>query len=75
MREGNYLSIYSFYQYYLYYILYRYLCEYIYFKSLRINKNHTIFIHVPNLDQDNTVEKLAETLKCIIKKLLEQITE
>lgn len=55
-------------------MLYRYLCEYIYFKSLNINKNQTIFIHVPNLDQDNTAEKLAEKLKCIIKKLLEQVT-
>lgn len=57
------------------YILYRYLCEYIYFKSLHINKNHTIFIHVPNLDEVNTVDKLAESLKCIIRKLLEQIKE
>lgn len=57
----------------VYIVLYRYLCEYIYFKSLSINKNQTIFIHVPNLDQDNTAEKLAEKLKCIIKKLLEQV--
>lgn len=53
----------------------RYLCEYIYFKSLCINKNQTIFIHVPQLDQDNTAHKLAEKLKCVIKKLLEQVTE
>ncbi|XP_015378881.1 PREDICTED: pyroglutamyl-peptidase 1 [Diuraphis noxia] len=52
----------------------RYLCEYIYFKSLCINKNQTIFIHVPQLDQDNTAEKLAEKLKCVIRKLLEQVT-
>ncbi|XP_008182323.1 pyroglutamyl-peptidase 1-like isoform X2 [Acyrthosiphon pisum] len=51
----------------------RYLCEYIYFKSLSINKNQTIFIHVPQLDQDNTAQKLAEKLKCVIRKLLEQV--
>lgn len=56
-------------------VLYRYLCEYIYFKSLSINKNQTIFIHVPQLDQDNTAQKLAEKLKCVIKKLLEQVTK
>ncbi|XP_060860805.1 pyroglutamyl-peptidase 1 isoform X2 [Metopolophium dirhodum] len=53
----------------------RYLCEYIYFKSLSINKNQTIFIHVPQLDQDNTAQKLAEKLKCVIRKLLEQVTK
>lgn len=53
----------------------RYLCEYIYFKSLCINKNQTIFIHVPQLDQDNTAQKLAEKLKCVIRKLLEQVTK
>ncbi|XP_029341895.1 pyroglutamyl-peptidase 1-like isoform X1 [Acyrthosiphon pisum] len=58
---------------YLLYVLYRYLCEYIYFKSLSINKNQTIFIHVPQLDQDNTAQKLAEKLKCVIRKLLEQV--
>lgn len=54
-------------------ILHRYLCEYIYFKSLCINKHQTIFIHVPNLDQDHTVEKLAQSLKCVIAKLLNQV--
>lgn len=63
------------YHQYKLFILCRYLCEYIYFKSLSINKNQTIFIHVPNLDQDNTAEVLAEKLKCIIKKLLEQVTK
>jgi len=58
---------------YVYVLLHRYLCEYIYFKSLCINKDQTIFIHVPILDQENTVKKLAEQLKCIIKKLLAQV--
>lgn len=60
---------------YLLYVFYRYLCEYIYYKSLSINKNQTIFIHVPQLDQDNTAQKLAEKLKCVIGKLLEQVTK
>lgn len=70
-KNINSFSIFSF----IYFVLYRYLCEYIYFKSLCINKNQTIFIHVPQLDQDNTAHKLAEKLKCVIKKLLEQVTE
>ncbi|XP_050432616.1 pyroglutamyl-peptidase 1 [Adelges cooleyi] len=51
----------------------RYLCEYIYFKSLSINKDRTIFIHVPELDEDQTAQKLAENLKFVINKLLEQL--
>ncbi|XP_050541180.1 pyroglutamyl-peptidase 1 [Daktulosphaira vitifoliae] len=51
----------------------RYLCEYIYHKSLTINKNQTIFIHVPELSEDNTAQKLAKHLKLIIAKLLEQL--
>lgn len=68
-------SRHMYYYLHIYVSYYRYLCEYIYYKSLCINKNQTIFIHVPNLDQDNTAEKLALQLKCIIKKLLEQITQ
>lgn len=48
----------------------RYLCEYIYYQSLFLNSNRTLFIHIPDIDEKNTVEKLAETVQLIIYESL-----
>ncbi|UJR31268.1 hypothetical protein I4U23_018768 [Adineta vaga] len=48
----------------------RYLCEYIYYQSLFIDSNRTIFIHIPDLDKSFTIENLAETIQLIIYEAL-----
>uniref|UniRef100_A0A224YXE0 Pyroglutamyl peptidase i n=1 Tax=Rhipicephalus zambeziensis TaxID=60191 RepID=A0A224YXE0_9ACAR len=49
----------------------RYLCEFIYFTSLRISP-WTVFIHVPPVDEPYSVQQLACTVSTIILQLLEQ---
>ncbi|XP_044736591.1 pyroglutamyl-peptidase 1 isoform X2 [Chrysoperla carnea] len=51
----------------------RYLCEYIYFKSLSFNNKCTIFIHVPMLDQPYTVQQLADALILIINMVYDHL--
>jgi len=48
----------------------RYLCEYVYCQSLFIDSKRTIFIHIPDLDQNFTIENLAETIQLIIYEAL-----
>ncbi|KAL3249361.1 hypothetical protein MRX96_056056 [Rhipicephalus microplus] len=49
----------------------RYLCEFIYFTSLRISPS-TVFIHVPPIDEPYSVQQLSCTVSSIILQLLEQ---
>ncbi|XP_023022485.1 pyroglutamyl-peptidase 1 [Leptinotarsa decemlineata] len=51
----------------------RYLCEFIYYNSLKINKKRTLFIHVPPLDQPYSAAELSEGLLEVIKCALKQI--
>jgi hypothetical protein len=51
-------------------LLLRYLCEYIYYQSLFIDTKRTIFIHIPDLDNNFTIENLAETIQLIIYEAL-----
>ena len=49
----------------------RFLCEFIYYQSLFIDRKRTVFIHVPSTNDDEfTVEKLAQTIQLIIYELL-----
>ena len=48
----------------------RFLCEFIYYQSLFIDRKRTVFIHIPDLDEQFTVTKLAETIQLIIYELL-----
>jgi len=53
----------------------RYLCEFIYYQSLFVDRKRCVFIHVPNLDNNQfTVEKLAEAIQQIIYHLLKYVT-
>ncbi|GLV43471.1 uncharacterized protein CBL_04013 [Carabus blaptoides fortunei] len=52
----------------------RYLCEYIFYKSLYIDCNKTMFVHVPPLNKPFSAEELAESLMQIIKTALKQLT-
>ena len=48
----------------------RFLCEFIYYQSLFIDRRRTVFIHVPDLDDQFTVENLAQAIQLIIYELL-----
>lgn len=49
----------------------RFLCEFIYFTSLRISP-WTVFVHVPPIGEPYCVEQLASTVSKIVQLLLEQ---
>uniref|UniRef100_A0A1B6MIU3 Pyroglutamyl-peptidase I n=1 Tax=Graphocephala atropunctata TaxID=36148 RepID=A0A1B6MIU3_9HEMI len=51
----------------------RYLCEYIYYTSLSIDKSRSIFVHVPPLDEPYSAEQLAEGLAAIVRGLVRQL--
>lgn len=54
-------------------MFYRYLCEYIFYKSLSINPKRTLFVHVPPINQPYTVNELAEAISIIVKCALKQL--
>ena len=51
----------------------RYLCDFVYFKSLHSSKGRALFVHVPDLDRPYSKEQLASSLVTILKLLLKQI--
>lgn len=51
----------------------RYLCDFIYFTSLSVDKYRTAFIHVPPLDKPYTAEQLAEGIRQSIVAMLIQL--
>jgi hypothetical protein len=51
----------------------RFLCEYIYYQSLFIDPKRTVFIHIPDSNDDFTIENLAETIQLIIYELLRYV--
>nr|XP_022907322.1 pyroglutamyl-peptidase 1 [Onthophagus taurus] len=51
----------------------RYLCEYIFYKSLYVDHTKVLFIHVPMLNQPYSCEQLTEGLIIIIEKALEML--
>lgn len=48
----------------------RYLCEFIYYTSLRINPNATLFIHVPPLYKPFSANDIALAIKSVIMKVV-----
>lgn len=49
----------------------RYLCNYIYYRSLRAMKGNALFIHVPPISEKWTLEKMAEAIRSIVSHLLD----
>ncbi|XP_054715033.1 pyroglutamyl-peptidase 1-like [Uloborus diversus] len=49
-----------------------YLCEFIFYTSLRINRN-TAFVHIPPVDEPYSVKDMAKTLEVIIRSMLKQV--
>ncbi|OQV19072.1 putative Pyroglutamyl-peptidase 1, partial [Hypsibius exemplaris] len=50
----------------------RFLCEFIYYTSLRINEKATLFIHVPPLDKPFGAAEIADAIKTVILRVCEQ---
>ena len=51
----------------------RYLCEYIFFKSLELKRAPVLFIHVPDLTGDVNSEHVAKAVRCVIEACLSQL--
>ena len=52
----------------------RYLCEYIYYKSLERDASKTVFIHVPE-ENKHKVSEVARSLELAVECLLHQIPD
>nr|CAI5828419.1 unnamed protein product [Callosobruchus analis] len=50
----------------------RYLCEYIYYKSLSIDHTRSLFIHVPPIDQPYSTKEMASAIEGVIVCCLQQ---
>lgn len=53
----------------------RYLCDFIYYSSLHIDRCRAAFVHVPVLDKPYSALQLAQSLKLSIAGMLEQVRE
>lgn len=51
----------------------RYLCDFIYYTSLTIDRRRAAFVHVPVLDKPYSAFQLALGLKATIAAMLEQV--
>jgi len=60
--------LYSFFFYFI-----RFLCEFIFYTSLKMKEGHVLFVHVPNLEDGVTVDNIADNLLRITELCLEQI--
>lgn len=70
--DGN-SSLSSNQSFYLAIFLFRFLCEYIYYTSLKHSSSPVLFIHVPVLSQTITVNDIAKTITEIICCCLQQL--
>ena len=52
----------------------RYLCDFIYYKSLHLDRTPVLFVHVPELDKPYSVRQLGAALKNIIEALLDELS-
>lgn len=52
----------------------RYLCDFIYYKSLHLGKCPVVFVHVPPLDQPYTSSELGQALKDLLEVLLAEMS-
>jgi pyroglutamyl-peptidase len=58
---------------YVFTLLCRYLCDFIYYSSLSIDRSRTAFIHVPPLNRRYNSSQLAEALRIAIRAMIDQI--
>ena len=50
----------------------RYLCEFIFCKSLEAQKGRALFVHVPDYDAPYNVKQLGQALKLVSTELIRQ---
>ena len=50
----------------------RYLCEFIYYKSLHSTKGEALFIHVPDINKPYSSEVTAEAIKVVLEAICRQ---
>ena len=51
----------------------RYLCDFVYYKSLHEMKGRGLFVHVPDLGKVYTVKQMTQALALILEKLVKQV--
>lgn len=51
----------------------RYLCDYIYYTSLHMNRAPVVFVHVPELGKPYSALQLGHVLKILIETLLDEL--
>ena len=51
----------------------RYLCDFIYYKSLHMNKCPVLFVHVPPLDKPYTDKQMGQALKDLLEVLVSKM--
>jgi len=51
----------------------RYLCDFVYFKSLHSFSGKSLFVHVPEENKPYTIQQTAEGLRCVIKNVILQL--
>lgn len=51
----------------------RYLCDFVYYKSLHGMSGKSLFIHVPDLGKPYSAKQLTQAIAAIIKNILEQV--
>ncbi|XP_037933885.1 pyroglutamyl-peptidase 1-like [Teleopsis dalmanni] len=52
-----------------------YLCGYIYLKSLDINRNRSLFVHVPQIDKPFSSQEVSDMIFNIVQECVRQIEE
>lgn len=52
----------------------RYLCDFIYYRSLHLDKCPVVFLHVPALNQPYSKEQLGQALRDLVEVLLAEVS-
>lgn len=51
----------------------KYLCDFVYFKSLHATGGKSLFVHVPMIGKPYTVDQMTVGLKLVIKNIIKQL--
>ena len=51
----------------------RYLCDFVYYKSLHATQGKSLFVHVPLIDKPYSLPQMTEGLKAVTKNVIKQL--